>query len=101
MLSRKLRAIYGPFVLVSIGTLAVYTVLDWLLVFRTEWVTVDEEVVKFWLPFSVPWLTVFVWLRPRIKTLKLAGANGKLPFLYASVAALAIAIPTIIAQEYI
>ena len=101
MFSKKLRGIFGRFVLMSIGTVGVYSILDWFLVFKTGSIGIDEDIVKFWLPFVVPWLPVLLWLRPRIGTLKLTGANGNLPFLYMFVAAAVIAAPTIVAQEYV
>lgn len=99
--STRIRLIYVPFLLVSIGCIAVYTFLDWLLVIRLN-LQIDEEMVHFWLPFALPWIPVFVWLRPRIKLLAIKKTKKRdLPALYVMVACFAIAIPTFIAQEYI
>jgi rhomboid protease GluP len=61
----------------------------------------SEDLVHFWLPFTLPWIPVLVWLRPRIRLLILKNKKGNLPFLYQFAAAAAIAIPTVIAQDYI
>jgi rhomboid protease GluP len=62
---------------------------------------IKEDVLNYWLIVSLPWIPAFIWLRPRIKLLKLTGANDNLPFLYLFAAIMAMAVPTILAQEYI
>jgi len=58
-----------------------------------------EEIIKFWLPFGLPWIPVLIWLRPRIKLLYFK--NDNVYFIYQFLACVAIAIPTIISQEYL
>jgi rhomboid protease GluP len=62
---------------------------------------VREDIINFWLPFGLPWVPVLIWLRPRIKLLNLRRKKGDSYFGYQFVVALAIAVPTIIAQTYI
>lgn len=100
-IKKKLRLIYLPFLVMTISFIVLYTFLNWLLFIKTNTFSIKEDIVNFWLPFGLPWLPVLLWLRPRIKLLKLTGGNGNLPFLYQFIAALAMAIPTIVAQEYI
>jgi membrane associated rhomboid family serine protease len=100
-ISKKLRLIYFPFLVMTISFIVFYTFLNWLLFIKTNTFTVKEDIINFWLPFILPWIPVLIWLRPRIKLLKLTGGNGNLPFLYQFIAALAMAIPTIVAQGYI
>ncbi len=85
----------------TISFIVIYTFLNWLLFIKTNTFSIKEDIVNFWLPFGLPWIPVLLWLRPRIKLLKLTGGNGNLPFLYQFIAALAMAIPTIVAQGYI
>ena len=96
-LADKLRLIYKPFVLIAIGFILTYTLLHWLL-FIKGGIPLKEDIVKFWLPFGLPWIPVLIWLRPRIKLLHFKNDNGS--FFYQFLACIAIAIPTIIAQEY-
>ncbi len=97
-LADKLRLIYKPFVLIAIGFILTYTLLHWLLFIKTG-VPLKEDIVKFWLPFGLPWIPILIWLRPRIKLLNFKNDNAS--FGYQFLASIAIAIPTIIAQEYL
>lgn len=97
-LADKLRLIYKPFVLIAIGFILSYTLLHWLLFIKTG-VPLKEDIVKFWLPFGLPWIPILIWLRPRIKLLNFKNHNAS--FGYQFLASIAIAIPTIIAQEYL
>lgn len=101
IITKKLRLIYLPFLVMTISFIVLYTLLNWLLFIKTNMFSIKEDIVNFWLPFGLSWIPVLLWLRPRIKLLKLRGGNGNLPFLYLFIAALAMAIPTIVAQGYI
>ena len=81
--------------------ITIYTFLNWLIFIELELFSLKGVILKFGLPFALPWIPVLIWLRPKIRILKLTGGNGNLPFLYQFVAALAIGVPTIVAQEYI
>ena len=94
----KLRLIYKPFVLIAIGFILTYTFLHWALFIKAG-IPLKEDIVKFWLPFALPWIPVLIWLRPRIRLLHFKNNNGS--FAYQFLACIAIAIPTIIAQEYL
>lgn len=96
--SDKLRLIYKPFVLIAIGFILTYTLLHWLLFIKAG-VPLKEDIVKFWLPFGLPWVPILIWLRPRMKLLHFKNDNAS--FGYQFLASIAIAIPTIIAQEYL
>ena len=101
VITNKFSLIYFPFLIITILFIGLYTFLNWLLFIKTNMFSIKEDIVNFWLPFVLPWIPVLIWLRPRIKLLKLTGGNGNLPFLYQFIAALAMAIPTIVAQGYI
>ena len=97
-LSDKLRLIYKHFGLIAIGFILTYTLLHWLLFIKAG-VPLKEDIVKFWLPFGLPWIPILIWLRPRIKLLNFKNDNAS--FGYQFLASIAIAIPTIITQEYL
>lgn len=97
-LSDKLRIIYQPFVLIVIGFILAYTFLHWLLFIKAG-IPLKEDLVKFWLPFGLPFIPVIIWLRPRIHLLDFANNNSS--FMFQFLACIAIAVPTIIAQEYV
>ncbi|HWK07043.1 MAG TPA: hypothetical protein VNS58_25585 [Puia sp.] len=94
----KIRFIFLPFLWIAAGFMLVYSFLDWWLVMRPCSLWISEELAYFGLPFVLPWIPVLIWLRPRIKLLKIKARNV-LP--YAMVAAFAIGGMTILLQLYI
>ncbi|MBV8328019.1 rhomboid family intramembrane serine protease [Chryseobacterium sp.] len=94
----KLKFIYKPFLIIAIGFITTYTLLHWLLFIKAG-IPLKEDILKFWFPFGLPWIPVLIWLRPRIKLLHFKNDNAS--FFYQFLACIAIAIPTIIAQEYL
>lgn len=97
-LSDKLKLIYKPFLIIAVCFIATFTFLHWALFIKAG-LPLKEDIVKFWLPFGLPFIPVLIWLRPRIKLLHFKNDNGS--FGYQFLAVIAIAIPTIIAQEYL
>lgn len=97
-LSNKIRLIYKPFVLIAIGFILTYSFLHWVLFIKAG-IPLKDDIIKFWLPFGLPFIPILIWLRPRIKLLQFKNDNTSFGFQF--LACLAIAIPTIIAQEYL
>lgn len=97
-LSNKIKLIFKPFLIIAICFIATYTFLHWALFIKAG-IPLKEDIVKFWLPFGLPFIPILIWLRPRIKLLRFKNDNGS--FGYQFLACIAIAIPTIIAQEYL
>lgn len=100
-LNQKLKLIYLPFLITAIGFVIIYTFLHWLVILKFELFHIDEMFIDFWLPFGLPWIPILLYLRKRIKLLKFGEKARDPHFLYMLIAALAIAVPTIIAQGYI
>src|SRR5689334_14660473 len=96
--SDKARLIFKPFSIIAICFILVYTFLHWALFIKAG-IPLKEDIVKFWLPFILPFIPILIWLRPRIKLLYFKNENGS--FGYQFLACIAIALPTIIAQEYL
>ena len=94
----KLQIIYKPFLLIALSFILIYTFLNWLLFIKIG-IPLKEDIVEFWLPFGLPFIPILIWLRPRIKLLKFKNEDAS--FVYQLLACIAIAIPTIIAQEYL
>lgn len=97
---KKIRIIYWPFLLLTISFIVLYTFLNWLLFIKIDAFSIKEDIRNFWVPFGLPWIPVLIWLRPRIKLLKLTGGRGNLPFFYQFIATFAMSIPTIVTQGY-
>lgn len=97
-LSKKLKLIFKPFLIIAISFILGYTFLHWILFIKAE-IPLKEDIVNFWLPFGLPFIPITLWLRPRIKLLNFSNENSSFGFQF--LACLAIAIPTIIAQTYL
>ncbi|GAB2702411.1 hypothetical protein GCM10027037_29950 [Mucilaginibacter koreensis] len=99
---KKLKLIYLPYLLIAIGFISVYSFLNWLLVIQTGWLALKETWINFGLPFGLPAIPIWIWLRPRIKLLRLKRKNGKdLVDFYFFIAWITVSAPTVIAQEYL
>lgn len=97
-LKDKLKLIYLPFLIIAICFIAAYTLLHWLFFIKAE-IPLKEDIVKIWLPFGLLWIPILIWLRPKINLLEFKKYDFS--FTYQIIASIAIAIPTIIAQEYL
>jgi rhomboid protease GluP len=97
----KLKLIYLQFLIVAFAFIASYSFLVWLIVYQFSILDLNEDLIKFWLPFCLPAAPIYIWLRPRIKLIVLKDKRGNLPFLYLIAASFAISVPAIIAQEYL
>ena len=101
-IEKKFQLIFLKFLYTAVATIAGYTFLHWLLLIKMEMFTIDQEVVNLFIPMIVPGILILTWLRPSVKLLNFANNKGKDPLgLFIFLAWIAIAIPTIIAQEYL
>ena len=98
----KLRIVYLPFLVIAAGFLVGYSCLNWLVLMRMELFTLNEEVANLWLPMFLSMLTIWIWLRPRLKALreeKLGRTSRRQVFYFVSW--LALGIPTMLGQDYL
>jgi rhomboid protease GluP len=100
-LQTKLRLIYFPYLLLSIGLIVSYTLLNWLLTMKFHLIVLRTEVTNFWIPFALPCLLASVWHRKRIKLLRLKDRGRDPATGLAILVAFTIIAPLIIAQEFI
>jgi rhomboid protease GluP len=97
-ISAKIKLIFKPFLIIAICFIPIYTFLHWALFIKAG-IPLKEDIVKYWLPFGLSLIPILIWLRPRIKLLHFKNDNAS--FGYQFLASLAIALPAIIAQEYL
>jgi len=96
----KLRLIYAPFLLLSLGVTAVCTLLNWLLVVCTGLIfSIPELLVMLWFPFIVSGVAAMIFLKPRIKLLDFE--RDSTAGSYRFMAMLLIMAPAILAQRYL
>jgi rhomboid protease GluP len=98
---KKFKLLYVPFLIIAISFISLYTFLNWLLIIKLHLFSFTKDIINFGVPFALVWIPILIWLRPRIRLLDLKGERNDYYFLYQLLSCLAIAAPTIIAQEYI
>lgn len=97
----KLQEVFIPFLIVSIGTILFYNIFRWTLDIKLGILPLKENLLNFWIPFAIPWIPILIWLRRRIRILKIKGKNDNGYFGYQFAMAAAMAVPIIISQNYI
>ena len=90
-----------PVVLLSLAFTLVYSFLNWLLVARTGWIPLDQDILDWWLPAGLAWILVIVLIQPRLHWLKIPKESDRLRDLYHIVAVASVAVPALIAQGYV
>jgi hypothetical protein len=97
----KLKLIYLPYLLISIGFISLYTFFHWLLIIKLKLISPDENLVNLWLPIAMPWMPLLMWLRPRTKLLIIKNTNrSDWPTFYIFIAAIFIIGSTLVAQSW-
>lgn len=98
----KLKLIYLPFIFIAAGIIIIYTFLNWLVLIKLNLFKIDDGIINFFIPFFLPWIPLLIWMRPRIKLLKLKVVGRRDPIMgLLFLNWLTIGIPLVIAQEYI
>ena len=97
----KLKEVYLPFLIVAIGTVLLYNLFRWTFDIKLGVLPLKEDLLNFWIPFTLPWIPILIWLRRRIRILNIKGKRDNGYFFYQFAMAGAIAIPIIISQNYI
>ena len=97
----KLKEVYLPFLIVSIGTILFYNLFRWTFDIKLGVLPLKEDLLNFWIPFALPWIPILIWLRRRNRILNVRGKRDNGHFLYQFAMAGAIAVPIIVSQDYI
>lgn len=97
----KLKEVYLPFLIVSIGTIIFYNLFRWTFDIKLGVLPLKEDLLNFWIPFALPWIPILIWLRRRNRILNVKGKRNNGHFLYQFAMAGAIAVPIIVSQTYI
>src|ERR671911_270910 len=98
-IKEKFNLVYLHFIIIAVCFIIIYTFLNWVLFIKTDFITIKEQVINFWMPCLLPWIPILIFLRPRIKLLSFKNENAS--FLYQFLAVFAIAAPTIITQGFL
>ena len=96
----KCFGLFLPVVGLAVGLAVAYSLLNWLLVAGTGYLPLDEQLVDDWLPLAIAVVLVIARIAPAINKLRF-NSKRNAPALYVSAAIAVIAIPTIVAQNYV
>ena len=75
----KLKEVLIPFLVINILTSILFIIIYWLLIIKGE-INIKDKIVNFFIPIALPWIPLYIWLRPAIKKLQIK--NDRIPFLY-------------------
>lgn len=70
-MTERLRKLYLPFLVLSVGYLVGYTFLNWLIIYNLQLIEPKEELVNIWVPMGLSGLLILFFMRSRIKALKI------------------------------
>jgi len=65
----KLKHILPAFFSVAFGTIIALALVRWFFCIQFLVFDIREEIWEFWIPFTLPWIPILLWLRPRFKAL--------------------------------
>ncbi len=97
----KLKEVYFPFLVVSIGTILFYNLFRWGFDIKLGVLPLKEDLLNIWIPFFLPWIPILIWLRKRIRILNVRGKRDNGHFGYQFAMVIAVAVPIIISQNYL
>jgi rhomboid protease GluP len=97
----KLKEVYLPFFVVSVGTILFYNLFRWTFDIKFAVLPFKEDLLNFWIPSALSWVVILIWLRRRIRVLNIRGERDKGYFGYQFVMVVAVAAPIIVSQNYI
>lgn len=95
---QKLRLIFLPYLVIAISFIVLYSGFNWFVCQKWQWLNPKQELLEYWLPIALAWFPVTIWLRPRLKLLRIKESNL---FGIQFLAVALIVLPTVIAQMYI
>ena len=98
----KLKELFLPFILIGLGTSMAYAALRYIFDIKLGLLHWEEQYLNYWIPLILPWVSILIWIRPRIRILKYRYWGRSDNYLTIQfLMSLAIGIPTIISQEYL
>lgn len=97
----KLKTIFLPFLLISVGCILFYNSFRYILDIQLNLLTLKKDVLNYWIPTFLPWVPVLLWLRRRTHLLKMDWRHGQGHFNLQILMAITMIAPLIISQNYL
>lgn len=95
----RLQLLFLPFLLLAMSIILGYSGIHWIILKTTHSETIYEGILTTFIPMLLPWIPIYIWLRPRINLLHLKEERSYRS--YFGFAAIFIIALTLIAQDYI
>ncbi|RFZ85351.1 hypothetical protein DYU05_07065 [Mucilaginibacter terrenus] len=96
----KIKLIYLRGLLVAAAYLIIYSFLTWLFVYKFAVLSLNEDLVSYWLPGGLSIAIILLWIAPRVKLLKLQRKKADLPGLYFFLGWIALSAPVVLFQKH-
>jgi len=100
-LNIKIREVFIPFLLVAVGIFLSYGIFRWLFDVKLGVIPLKEDVLNLWIPAGLTFIAILIFLRKRIRILKVGGKGDNGYFLYQFAMVFAIGIPLFLSQDYL
>jgi len=66
----KFREIIPIFIVIAFSNVIIFAFIRWYFFIKLNIFEVKEELWTMWLPFVLPWISIFLFLRPKLRVLK-------------------------------
>ncbi|MEM6686609.1 MAG: hypothetical protein AAF617_12580, partial [Bacteroidota bacterium] len=97
----KIQEVFIPFLLVAVGIFLSYGTFRWVFDVKFGTIPLKENLLDFWIPGVLTLIIILVFLRRRVRILKVRGKNDNGHFLYQFPMLFAILIPLFLGQDYL
>tara|TARA_B110000971_G_C19983598_1_gene488502 strand:- start:9 stop:1559 length:1551 start_codon:yes stop_codon:yes gene_type:complete len=72
----KLKHILPTFLITAISTIGGLLFFRWLFTLQYDIISINEEIWCVWIPVTLPWIAMLVWIRPRFRVLTFKKNKG-------------------------
>lgn len=102
VISKKYKLLLIPYFLISATVVVVYAAFCLQVYNKQGTAEIPEELLQLWMPLALPWIPILIWLRPRIKLLKMKRDGRRSPdYAIMFVATLCMTIPMMESSFYL
>ncbi|HEX7904328.1 MAG TPA: rhomboid family intramembrane serine protease [Chitinophagaceae bacterium] len=97
----KTNLIFLPLILLSIFFVITYAFLYWLFYIQLNLIPLKVDIVQYWIPAGLSFISILLFIRPRVHLLKLDKDNGRIRGLYYIVGSAVFCVPAVITLTYL
>lgn len=97
----KVKHIVPTFLLINIGSVITLLLFRWIFAIQFKLIDIKEEIWEIWIPMILPWLTILILLRPRLRILAFKKEADNRRFFFQIISWIAMAMPLVFSQTYL